>query len=221
VNVVAVVVAGGSRSAGAAVDVLRPVAGVPMLVRSVRAVLACGLVDHVMIDGGERTSALLHACAGLPVRAWQPRLAPQVVRAHSGQRADATSGDGAGAERFDGFVVAHDAARPLTPPALFGAVLEAVRHGHEVAVPVLPLADTVKTVDGDGLVRGTPDRAGLRVVQTPHAFRAGAVHTGLLDVAGAHTAAGRPVHTVVGDPLAFAVRTPWDLQLAELLVEGA
>lgn len=195
-NVIAVVVAGGLRSA---VDVLTPVAGVPMLIRSVRAVLASGVVDHVMIDGGERTTELLQACGGLPV-------APHLVRAHAGQRADTTTGDDSVAQ---GFVLVHDAARPLAPPALFGAVADAMCHGHDVVVLVLPLADTVKVVDGAGLLCATPDRAGLRVVQTPQAFRSPAVHFGPIDGA----------HPVVGDPLAFAVRSAWDLELAELLVE--
>jgi len=213
VNVLAVVVAGGSRSGADPIDVLSPVGGVPMLVRSVRGVLAAGVVDHVMISGGDRTAEFLHVCAGLPVRAWQPRHDGELGGAHSPQRPGTTRGDGTVAQGFDEVVLVHDGARPLAPPALFGAVLEAVRNGHDAVVPVLPLTDTVKVVDTGGLLRGTPDRAGLRVVQTPQAFRAPDIHFGLLDAGAAYM--------VVGDPLAFAVRTPWDLELAELLVEEA
>ncbi len=200
-HVIAVVVAGGSgvSSDGAALDVLTPIAGVPMAVRSVRAVLASGIADRVLVRAGARTAAVLRACAGLPVGAYD------VTGAHALQRADTAQGDGAGRS----VVVVHDANRPLVPPELFTAVLAAVRDGHDVVVPVLPLTDTVKIVDGAGLVRGTPDRAGLRVRQTPCAVRPGRPDPGL---AGAHT--------VPGDPMAFAVRTAWDLQLAELLVEG-
>ena len=38
------------------------------------------------------------------------------------------------------------------------------------AVPGIPLVDTVKTVDADGVITGTPDRASLRAVQTPQGF---------------------------------------------------
>jgi 2-C-methyl-D-erythritol 4-phosphate cytidylyltransferase len=93
---------------------------------------------------------------------------------------------------------------------LFRVVLDAVRSAHRAVVPVLPLADTVKTVDDAGLLRTTPDRSGLRVVQTPHAFRGPDLHFG---------PPGAGTSTVPGDPLAFAVRTPWDLELAELLLE--
>lgn len=211
-NILAVVVAGGVRSAGSP-NALTLLAGVPMVVRSVRTLLASGVVDRVLLRGGECTGDLLRACAGLPVDAWQPpvrRVGAGRVGAHAGQRADTTRSDDAIAGSF---VLVHDAARPLTPPALFGAVLDAVRAGHRAVVPVLPLADTVKVVDGAGLLRATPDRAGFRVVQTPQAFRAPEIHFRPLDAAAAGA------DTVVGDPLAFAVHTPWDLQLAELLLE--
>lgn len=113
----------------------------------------------------------------------------------------------------------HDARRPLAPSELVKAVLHAVRSGHDVAVPVVPLADTVKLVDGGGLLRSAADRSELRVVQTPQAFRAGLLPAGLdpLDAAAALAASGVVVHTVVGDPLAFPVRNGWDLELARLL----
>ena len=197
-------------------DVLTPVAGVSMVVRAVRAVLAAGLVDRVLLDGGVRSGQLVAACAGLPVDLWSPELLR--VGAHVRQRVGAAAGDAGVADRI---VVVHDAARPLAPPTLFTAVVEAVREQHDIAVAVLPLTDTVKVVDTDGVVVDTPDRATLRVVQTPLAFRAGSlgIHIGLLDGGGLLGAlAGRPAHAVPGDPLAFAIHTPWDLQLAELLV---
>jgi 2-C-methyl-D-erythritol 4-phosphate cytidylyltransferase len=201
VNVRAVVVVGGARPA---LDALTPVDGVPMVIRSVRAVLASGVADRVALRGG-RVHELVRACAGLPVVAWQPAVTS--LRAHGGQRPESTNGDG---PNPDDVVLVHEAQRPLTPPALFRAVLDAARAGHRVVAPVLPLADTVKIVDGAGRLRGTPDRDGLRVVQTPQAFRAAEPDFGRCP-AGAHL--------VPGDPLAFAVRTPWDLAMATLLVQ--
>ncbi|HZG93014.1 MAG TPA: 2-C-methyl-D-erythritol 4-phosphate cytidylyltransferase, partial [Pseudonocardia sp.] len=138
---------------------------------------------------------------------------------HTGQRAPATPGDGRSGE--SDFFLLHDAARPLTPPALVAAVVAAVGDG-DVVVPLLPLADTVKLVDADGLVTATPDRAGLRVLQTPHAVRIGPAESEAdpFDVA-ARLAVGGSVLPVAGDPLAFPVHTAWDLELAELLIGGA
>ena len=67
-------------------------------------------------------------------------------------------------------VLVHDAARCLTPLAVFERVVAAVRGGAAGAVPGIPLVDTVKTVDADGVITGTPDRASLRAVQTPQGF---------------------------------------------------
>ena len=97
------------------------------------------------------------------------------------------------------YVLVHDAARPLASPALFAAVLEAVRAGADGAVPGVPVADTVKRVR-DGRVVETPPRAELVAVQTPQAFRAGVLRrahaggleatddAGLLEAIGAHVA---------------------------------
>ena len=68
------------------------------------------------------------------------------------------------------FVLVHDAARALTPPDLVIRVVESLRAGHLAVIPALPLSDTVKVVDANGAVLGTPERAGLRAVQTPQGF---------------------------------------------------
>ena len=68
-------------------------------------------------------------------------------------------------------VLVHDAARCLTPTTVFDRVVAAVRAGADGVVPGLAVVDTVKTVDAEGLVTGTPDRVSLRAVQTPQGFR--------------------------------------------------
>ena len=66
-------------------------------------------------------------------------------------------------------ILVHDAARPLLPDEVIGRVIEALGEGFDGAVPALPVADTVKRVDGD-LVLETVDRSTLVTVQTPQAF---------------------------------------------------
>jgi 2-C-methyl-D-erythritol 4-phosphate cytidylyltransferase/2-C-methyl-D-erythritol 2,4-cyclodiphosphate synthase len=65
-------------------------------------------------------------------------------------------------------VLVHDAARPFASPALIARAIAAAGSG--AAVPVLPVVDTVKTVDETGAITGTVDRTALRMVQTPQAF---------------------------------------------------
>jgi len=67
-------------------------------------------------------------------------------------------------------VLIHDAARAFVTPALISRAIEAAgRTG--AALPVIPVTDTIKQVDADGQVEATPERARLRIAQTPQAFR--------------------------------------------------
>jgi 2-C-methyl-D-erythritol 4-phosphate cytidylyltransferase len=124
----------------------------------------------------------------------------------------------------------HDAARALTPPALIARVVAALREGHQAVVPALPVTDTIKAVDANSVVIATPERAGLRAVQTPQGF-----HTELLlrayersesasesadvtDDAAMVENLGAQVFVVDGDPMAFKITTALDLVLAEAVV---
>jgi 2-C-methyl-D-erythritol 4-phosphate cytidylyltransferase/2-C-methyl-D-erythritol 2,4-cyclodiphosphate synthase len=66
-------------------------------------------------------------------------------------------------------VLVHDAARPFASPALVTRAIAAAR-ASRAAVPVIGVADTVKTVDATGCVTDAIDRARVRLVQTPQAF---------------------------------------------------
>lgn len=126
------------------------------------------------------------------------------------------------------FVLIHDAARPMVPAQVISSVVAALRQGASAVIPVLPVTDTIKRVDGSGVVTGTLDRHELRAVQTPQGFQRSALvraHqaaldgglSGVTDDAGVMEAAGYAVQTVPGSPAAFKITTPHDLALAELL----
>lgn len=127
------------------------------------------------------------------------------------------------------FVLVHDAARALTPPALIVRVVEALRGGQVAVVPALPLADTIKAVDANGMVLGTPERAGLRAVQTPQGFSAdlllrayqhaaGLPGGDFTDDASLVECVGGQVQVVDGDALAFKITTQLDMVLAQAIV---
>jgi 2-C-methyl-D-erythritol 4-phosphate cytidylyltransferase len=215
-HVVAVVVAGSAHA-------LTPVAGVPMVVRAVRTLLAGAVVERVTVAAADvLRPEIERVCAGAPVEVRSPSAG--VIGAHFVQRPGATGSDDLITSRRDAIVLLHDACRPLAPVELVAAVVEAVRDGHGMAVPALPLTDTVKSVDDHGAVTGTPDRAALRVLQTPIAVRVGMLPAdACTDPVGAirrYAAAGGEVRTVTGHPAAFAVRSAWDLELAELIAHG-
>src|SRR5258705_12754170 len=68
-----------------------------------------------------------------------------------------------------GIVLVHDAARPFASAALIGRAVTAAETG--AAVPGVALSDTVKAVDPREHVTLTLDRAILRAIQTPQAFK--------------------------------------------------
>ncbi len=117
----------------------------------------------------------------------------------------------------------HDAARPLATPELFELVIDTVRSGADAAVPALPVADTLKRVDGDRVV-ATVDREGVVAVQTPQAFRAAALRAShesggdATDDAALIEAAGGTVVVVAGDPRNLKVTNVADIAVVEALL---
>jgi 2-C-methyl-D-erythritol 4-phosphate cytidylyltransferase/2-C-methyl-D-erythritol 2,4-cyclodiphosphate synthase len=67
-------------------------------------------------------------------------------------------------------VLIHDAARPFVTADVIARAIDAVdRTG--AAIPTIAVTDTIKQVSDAGNVEATPDRARLRIAQTPQAFR--------------------------------------------------
>jgi 2-C-methyl-D-erythritol 4-phosphate cytidylyltransferase len=201
---------------------LRHLAGQPLLVHAVRRLAAAGSVASIVVAAPAGAIALvegmLEGIGGVALSV----VEGGATRQESVARALAAVQPGLS------IVLVHDAARPLIPPELVDEVAAAVRAGHDVVVPVLPVTDTIRRVDAVGAVLSTVDRASLRAVQTPQGFSRAAL-------VAAHAAAdveatddatlaeriGLPVHTVPGRAEALKVTTPFDLLVAEALLSGA
>jgi 2-C-methyl-D-erythritol 4-phosphate cytidylyltransferase len=133
----------------------------------------------------------------------------------------AALGDVAG----DAFVIlVHDAARPLVSDAVVERVLGPLAEGFDGVVPVMPIADTVKRVEGR-TVAETVARDGLVVAQTPQAFLAAALRRAFegelpeaTDCAALVERAGGRIAVVDGDRRLLKVTTPDDLALVEALL---
>jgi 2-C-methyl-D-erythritol 4-phosphate cytidylyltransferase len=122
-------------------------------------------------------------------------------------------------------VLVHDAARPLLDDAVVERVVTALNEGWDGAVPVLPVADTIKRVEGDRVVE-TLDRDELRAVQTPQAFVAQVLRdacsgdvSSASDCSSLVEARGGRVKVVEGDPRLLKVTEAADLdRVAALLL---
>ncbi|MHC4954850.1 MAG: 2-C-methyl-D-erythritol 4-phosphate cytidylyltransferase [Planctomycetota bacterium] len=121
-------------------------------------------------------------------------------------------------------VLIHDVARPLVPAEVVTRVAEAAAR-HPAVIPVVPVTDTIKRVDGDRVLETLP-RDELAAVQTPQAFRRDLLERALAasaddatDEAGLVEALGTPIHTVPGSARNRKVTGPEDLRIAEALLQ--
>jgi 2-C-methyl-D-erythritol 4-phosphate cytidylyltransferase len=214
---VAVVPAAGSgeRLAAGAPKAFVDLGGRTLLERTLAGLHDSGSVDAIVVavpaDRTDEAKLILGEAATV--------VAGGATRTESVRRGLAAAGESQ-------FVLVHDAARALTPPGLISRVVEALEGGYEAVVPALPVADTIKIVDGRGVVIDTPHRAGLRAVQTPQGFRTDLLLTAydradsavVTDDASMVEHLGVQVHVIDGDPMAFKITTPMDMRLAEAVV---
>ena len=124
-------------------------------------------------------------------------------------------------------VLVHDGSRCLVTPDLIGRVAEAVHGGADGVVPAIPVSDTIKVAKG-GAVSETLDRANLRAVQTPQAFRLGLLRRlheapeGYLlaatDDASLVEREGGRVEVVKGEKTNIKLTSPEDLVLAKAIL---
>jgi 2-C-methyl-D-erythritol 4-phosphate cytidylyltransferase len=129
---------------------------------------------------------------------------------------------------WHGVVLVHDAARPFVTAEVVEAVARAAQD-EGAAIPVVPLADTVKEVDGAHVAR-TLDRDRLAAAQTPQGFRrdvlarayrrAFADGTTITDESMAVERLGLPVACVPGAPGNRKLTTPADLAWAESMLRS-
>jgi 2-C-methyl-D-erythritol 4-phosphate cytidylyltransferase len=223
VNVVALVLAGdrGARWSAKAPEALLSVCGEALLSRAVRGLLDSGYVRHVVVVSAP--AALAGVDCDLEPWAAAVQVVPEGADlAQSMRRAIA---EAMRAVPDAGAILVHDPARAFAPASMIRAVVRAVEQGARVAVPVLPVPDTIKEVDAMGDISATVDRSRLRIVQTPQGFapdvlRAACESPGadtddvLRMVAGLH----EPMATVAGHPHAMRISTQYDAVVAKAIL---
>lgn len=214
----AVIVAGGAgrRIGGELRKQYLEVAGEPILLRALRPFLLHPGVGAVVVvlpaDDAARPPAWL---AELPVR----------VVAGGEERGDSVWNGLLATPEEAPVVLVHDGARPFVTAEVIGRVLEAARTGPVIAA--VPVADTIKEVGPDGVVRATPERSRLWQAQTPQGFPRGLLLDAhrrargegfrATDDAAVCERYGIPVRVVEGAAENLKVTRPADLAVAEAL----
>lgn len=217
----AVIVAAGSATRMGGIDKnIAPLAGVPVILRTVRTFQVCDAVREIVIVTREDLILpVTELCRGLDkVRA--------VVAGGTSRQESVSLGLNALSEKVK-LAAVHDGARPLITAGLIDTTIRAA-DAFGAAAPVIPVKDTIKVCRG-GLVESTPDRKTLMAVQTPQVFDFDILRGALkkareegrevTDDCSAVEMIGVKVKTVTGDERNLKITTPMDLKIAEMLLE--
>lgn len=202
---------------------LVPIAGVPLLVRTLKPFQSLGLANTAVIPipGSHRAEfeAVLEAAF--------PGHAMRLVEGGS-ERQDSVHAGILALDADTDICVIHDAARPFVSPEVIQASIDAAAE-YGAATVAIPTIDTILMDDGDGFLRETPDRRLLWACQTPQTFRVAvirnaheeALHRGFHGTDDATLArhCGSPVKLVPGSPHNLKVTRPSDLHVAEAFIE--
>ncbi|APX88603.1 bifunctional 2-C-methyl-D-erythritol 4-phosphate cytidylyltransferase/2-C-methyl-D-erythritol 2,4-cyclodiphosphate synthase [Brevirhabdus pacifica] len=221
-NITAIIVAAGRglRAGGGLPKQFRPLAGTPVLLRTLAAFADHPRIDALILVTNPDDAETL---AALDLEARFPGLR----QVHGG--ADRAASVRAGLEAVEtAGVLIHDAARPLVAADLIDRVIDALDSAPGAA-PALPVTDALWT-GRDDLVSGTRDRAGLFRAQTPQGFATAALRAAHLaraaqtdappaaDDVEVARAAGLDVRIVAGDETNLKLTTGADFARAAKLL---
>lgn len=223
---IAIIPAGGSgkRMGGFVPKQFLTLAGIPILVHTLRAFQSSPLIDEILLVVPEKEIPEIR-------RDWVERYRLTKIRTVLGggpERQDSVRNALAHLGGEDDPILIHDGVRPFVTAALIARVVAGARAFGAVTAAI-PIADTVKAVDAEGGVVQTVSREGLRLAQTPQAFRrelilaayarAGADGYRGTDDASLAERAGIPVRVIPGDADNIKVTTPEDLVRGEAILQ--
>ena len=120
------------------------------------------------------------------------------------------------------YVLIHDAARPFADKNLFLRLMNATDE-NSGAIPVLPVADALKKIDGENI--SIVNRDGLFVTQTPQSFprekliEAVKLNLSAKDEAESWLSAGHKLKSVEGNKMNFKITWTEDMATARALAE--
>jgi 2-C-methyl-D-erythritol 4-phosphate cytidylyltransferase len=214
----------GRRIGGNTSKVFLPLAGRPLLLRTLDRVFSARSIENVVLviaaNEVARCETLLRADTALRGR-------PCLLQTGGATRQQSAK---RGLEKIGSdtdIVMIHDGARPLVSASLIDRCVEAaVDKG--AAVVGLPVRDTIKMVSEDRRIQSTPERSSLWEIQTPQVFkremiveaheRAERDGVEVTDDAMLVERLGKPVFIIDGERTNFKITVPEDVWLAESLI---
>ncbi|HYA28792.1 MAG TPA: 2-C-methyl-D-erythritol 4-phosphate cytidylyltransferase [Acidobacteriota bacterium] len=225
-RVTAIVVAAGAgrRIGGEVSKIYLPIAGRPIVLRTLDKVFSTKSIGEVILviaaEETKRCEALLRDDSNLRVRSCilQTGGATRQQSAKRGLEKVAADTD---------IVIIHDGARPLVSAVLIDRCVDVAADKGAVVVG-LPVRDTIKVVDPDGIIQSTPERRFLWEIQTPQVFQRELIITAheravkdgveVTDDAMVVERMGSPVYVLEGERTNIKITLPEDIWLAEMMI---
>lgn len=201
---------------------LMSLCGMPVLMRTLIAIDGAELVDEIVVATREENllevaDICSHAGIHKPVKivkGGQTRTASVLAAAME-------------CDPKTELIAVHDGARPLIQSQEIDALIALGAKTYAVA-PAVPVNDTIKMADENGLVKSTPDRKSLYAIQTPQVFQADILKAALqavwesdepvTDDCAAVERIGKEVYLTEGNRENLKITTPIDLAMAELIL---
>ena len=224
-TVAVVPAAGAGRRSGSSAKLWRSLRGAPVLAHTLRrlscAVSVAGIVVVVRRADVPRAHRL--------VRRYHLRKIQRIIVGGATRMASVRRGLAA-VDPSAGFVLIHDAARPLIAPRLVDRAVHAARRW-DAAIVAMPATDTIKMQRNGRIGRlTTPPRNTLWVAQTPQVFRrtlicaaydaAARARVTVTDDAAAVERLGRRIAIVPSDATNLKITWPADFMVADTLLHG-
>ena len=221
----------GTRMGGDLPKQFLEINGVPIVVRTVRAFLHCGIVDSTALcvprDYIEYTRDVLNRF---------PDTADRISVIEGGaERTDSLERacrffDRPGKNSPDDIIITHDCVRPFVSPEMILASVEAARR-YGGATAAVPSVDTICFSSDGKIVESVPDRSKLFSVQTPQTFimrdfteilysLSDEEKSLVTDASAVFRLRGRTVALSEGAPHNIKITHPSDIPLAEKISES-
>lgn len=220
---VVVVAAGSARRMEGIDKIMTPLAGVPLLARTLQVFQTCDAIQEIVIVTRED---LLENIGDL-CKEYNIDKATSVV-VGGAERILSVRAGLQHVRKDAGIIAIHDGARPFLSQRVLGDVLEQAKRSG-AAAPAIPVNDTIKRVEEGELISDTVDRTSLRAVQTPQVFQADLIRAAI-DKAVEDGAAvtddcscverlGIGVVLTAGERENIKVTTPFDMVLGQVILD--
>lgn len=216
----AIIVAAGSSRRMGFDKLLAPLAGKPVLLRTLEAFEACPDVGEIIVvSSGDAAQA---------VESWRGSLTKLTRVVSGGAERHLSVWNGLSALSSSASIVAvHDGGRPLIASEQISKCIAGAREWKAVAC-ARPVTETLKRADSNGCITDSIERSGAWVMETPQIFDRAllvqayekVIRDRLLvtDEVSAMQALGVPVHVVENTSPNLKITFPADLALAEKLL---